>query len=265
MAYFKCSGGGSTKPNKDDYLIYKWDFTKSLVDEVNNLPLYANPSGMQPSNNGLVFTDEYIGISLGQNEGFVGKMFEIDFGTVALGTDVTASSAQNLIRINTQGTNIFTNPLLYDISEQCRAYGMSKDNYSNMGYTAPYICHSSKRSREDWEKALSNKTLSFAFPNECSFFAWQETAPLLGYYTYTVNGSINIICGSVNLERTNNIKTYPRIVDSYSNIMYLGDERSNRRGLYGCEIKGVRVYSQMIMDNPEIWITPINVNTQGGD
>ena len=90
MAYFKCSGSGSTKPNKDDYLIYKWDFTKSLVDEVNNVPLFATRgNNIAISNKGIQFTDksDFVMIDLGSNVDLYNKTIEVEWGDFDLGTN----------------------------------------------------------------------------------------------------------------------------------------------------------------------------------
>ena len=90
MAYFKCSGGGSTEPVLEEDRDYEWDFTRSEHPELDinyGEPIWIeNVARVSYSNNGLVIGNTGVSVPLGNTEvqyweqegSRIGKTIEID-------------------------------------------------------------------------------------------------------------------------------------------------------------------------------------------
>lgn len=218
------------KPKKDDYLLYKWDFTKSLVDEIQSLALYDNPFNLQPSEDGLQFTEgnHNVKIYLGDDENFIDKTIEVDFGDMA-----HSIGNRECIDFMPKGTIAVNHTAMYyssGISANIVAYG---DN--GRGSTGPYAygIHADQFYYE-------NKTYQFYYNN--GYFIATDLENLETIANKVASGK-QIIYGN-----SSNSDFYKYIIHD-GDVMVLGDARTSgyKRGLQGWNVKGVRIYDGMFI------------------
>lgn len=257
MAYIRCSGGGSTKPNKDDYLVYKWDFTKSLVDEINGIKLGNVRGTFTPSENGIYFENasDSFTIDISENNGdyYFGKTIEMEFGEFSAVSDhreILDLRKKSIFSQSGAGTS-----LIYLASgSEGEAYTIpSPDAYNQASEDMHWRYPSEYDTAEKRKTMLSNKTVSLYQDDNGSvaialddFVTYYKNCNTDGYYGSCPVLNVNLSHDGSTINSYQNVKRYFICNDAY---LCVGDVRSSvRKGLVGCYLKGIRMYDGMFVN-----------------
>ena len=173
MAYFGCVNKSSSPPEPQHDYLYKWDFTKSLVDEVQGVEAVLNNGATRDS--GGVHIDNYGGKSVYLLDTFSnGYTLEIDFGEVY---DSHADSPVN-------GYNMVIN-FPYNTSD----YGFRYYRRSDITRFGVRQQGHGDRARIDvvGADAFSNKTLKFIFTSLTDLKIFINDDKVYDYYSFIKN------------------------------------------------------------------------------
>lgn len=243
------------KPNKDDYLVYKWDFTKSLVDEINGIEIGNVRGTFTPSENGIYFenaSDSFtIDISENNDDYYFGKTIEMEFGEFSAVSDhreILDLRKKSVFRNSGTGTS-----LIYLTSGyEGRTYTASRpDTLSSLSEDMAWRWPSEYDTVDKRKTMLSNKTVSIYQDDNGSaaialddFLMYYKNCNIDGYYG---TSPVLNVTNSYNSSTTYiNAKRYLICNDAY---LCVGDVRSSvRKGLVGCYLKGICIYDGMFID-----------------
>ena len=246
------------KPDKDKYLVYKWDFTKSLVDEINGIELGNVRGTFTPSENGIYFENasDSFTIDISENNGdyYFGKTIEMEFGEFSAVSDhreILDLRKKSVFRNSGTGTS-----LIYLASGyEGKAYTTSHpDTYSTQNPDMLWRWPSEYDTVDKRKTMLSNKTVSLYQDDSGStaialddFLMYYKNCNVDGYYgtcpVLNVNMSYD---GGTGSNYYLNTKRYFICNDAY---LCIGDVRSSvRKGLVGCYLKGIRMYDGMFVN-----------------
>lgn len=257
MAYFKCSGSGSTKPDKDDYLVYKWDFTKSLVDEINGIELGNVRGTFTPSENGIYFENasDSFTIDISENNGdyYFGKTIEMEFGEFSAASDhreILDLRKKSEFRLSGAGTSLIYLMNGYEGKAYTTSHPDTYSSSTDMLWRWPNEYNTADKRKT----MLSNKTVSLYQDDNGStaialddFLMYYKNCNIDGYYGSCPVLNVNMAYdGGTDSSYYLNTKRYFICNDAY---LCVGDVRSSvRSGLVGCYLKGIRMYDGMFID-----------------
>ena len=278
------SPGPAPKPDKKDYLVYKWDFTKSLVDEINGIEIGNVRGNLTPSENGIYFTNgsDSFTIDISENDGdyYFGKTIELEFGATDFSVNYNSRDVLSFrpkTDFRTSGGPI----VLFKDTTGNRQWGhymsTSPNSASSMAYKywlryPKYYNDGTKRTN-----LLSNNTIAFYQDTNGSLFMTLNDLLIESvnhhiedlYYIDSGNTPVSSLTPSI-APGTNwsyfpfyKEKRYVIIDDAY---MCFGDVKESAGNGFGSGyLKGIRIYDGMFIDLSTMSAYEPPVETEGGD
>lgn len=220
MAYFGCIKKSASPPTPPEPIcLYKWDFTKSLVDEIQNYEVTLG-GGAVRTNNGVEFTERRhrINFTLPSWDFLLNKTIELDIAKF----DFKGNSNYDLnFIVSATSNSSATCYLAWFANMGWKVYGRTVPNR-----TGGYVKESSLFSSELGINAFDGKTLKLKI-----------IRPTSGYDLFELYLN-NVLVGQVN-------DVYAPVYEGYTNFS-IGSRNqnyaSNGDQCYDVIISGFRVY-----------------------
>lgn len=264
------------EPKKDDYLLYKWDFTKSLVDEVNNVPLFATRgNNIAISDKGIQFTNksDFIMIDLGSNVDLFNKTIEVEWGDFDLGP----SSSLNHDMIATplkskydSSTNSISGgfagcPLYFYGQSMFNLWTKTSKNPTSTSGGAVKLRWAVSDNYSTMRNYLQNKSYRFYCDRNTGSYFGAVDDLLVHCCNWNYPTGISKVSSSyppfVSLDYNNVSETTVTWAVLENAYLVIGDARaasSTNDGVKDCSLKEIRIYDGMFIDiSPLSYYEPV--------